>query len=273
MRNIIPPLTAKEYEELEISILEEGCREPISTWNGLIIDGHNRHDICMKHKIEFKIEEREFKNKNAALDWMITKQIGRRNLTPQQRIDLVKKRYEIRGEPDKVSLMKPMAEEAGVSTGTLHKHNVIEEKGSRRTKKDMKDGKISISNAYEKTTGTKNNPKKEPETPPKEKPKPKPKTPTPEGERYPIESRAGQPIINLSYRDHKEKIGYYAIVTFTDEKAEVEERTTAYHEVTLDSCLWRCDKCPRSVSSEQGLSDLKREGKCPGCGVPISAEE
>ena len=47
-RDLIPPLSQNEYEELEKSILSEGCRESIYTWNDYIIDGHNRYDVLQK---------------------------------------------------------------------------------------------------------------------------------------------------------------------------------------------------------------------------------
>ena len=40
-KELIPPLTAEEYSGLEQSIIAEGCREPIITWDNIIIDGHN----------------------------------------------------------------------------------------------------------------------------------------------------------------------------------------------------------------------------------------
>ena len=41
-KNLIPALSAEEYAQLEANILQEGIREPIITWNGFIIDGHNQ---------------------------------------------------------------------------------------------------------------------------------------------------------------------------------------------------------------------------------------
>ena len=34
------PLQPEQERELEESLLLDGCREPIITWNGVIIDGH-----------------------------------------------------------------------------------------------------------------------------------------------------------------------------------------------------------------------------------------
>jgi len=52
-KNLIPPLTEEEYKGLENSILSEGCRDNLVTWNDILIDGHNRYEICQKHNIEF----------------------------------------------------------------------------------------------------------------------------------------------------------------------------------------------------------------------------
>ena len=40
------PFSQKEQEQLEQSILRNGCLKPIVTWNGVILDGHKRYRIC-----------------------------------------------------------------------------------------------------------------------------------------------------------------------------------------------------------------------------------
>ena len=29
-------------------------------WNGYIIDGHHRYEICMRHKLNFRVDEKHF---------------------------------------------------------------------------------------------------------------------------------------------------------------------------------------------------------------------
>ena len=41
-QSLIPPLSQEAYEELELNIVCNGCREPIKVWGDYIIDGHNR---------------------------------------------------------------------------------------------------------------------------------------------------------------------------------------------------------------------------------------
>jgi hydroxypyruvate isomerase len=83
---LLPKLTMDERKALEESILKEGCRDPIVTWRGTIIDGHNRYSICKKHGIQFELKEMdEFPDEDAVKMWMVNNQLSRRNLTDEQR--------------------------------------------------------------------------------------------------------------------------------------------------------------------------------------------
>ena len=85
---LIPPLTIEELNGLENSILSEGCRDAIVTWNGVIIDGHNRYDICRKNGIAYKTENKTFENRDDVKIWIIRNQFARRNLTLYSRGNL-----------------------------------------------------------------------------------------------------------------------------------------------------------------------------------------
>ena len=94
----IPRLSEEEFQLLEQLILEEGrIKDPIVTWNGIIVDGHNRYRIMLKHpeiQIPFDIYEKEFPDRFAAIAWICKNQLGRRNLTPEDRKYLIGKQYE-----------------------------------------------------------------------------------------------------------------------------------------------------------------------------------
>ncbi len=92
-RSLIPPLAPEELAQLEANIRADGCRDPLVTWRGTLIDGHNRYDICTRHGIAFKTVEMEFTDEEAAMDWMDATQLGRRNLSPDQRSILRGRRY------------------------------------------------------------------------------------------------------------------------------------------------------------------------------------
>ena len=83
-RALIPPLQPEELQMLEQSIVEEGCRDPLTVWAeaGILLDGHNRLDICTRHGLTYELRELSFDGREAALDWMDRNQLGRRNLTP-----------------------------------------------------------------------------------------------------------------------------------------------------------------------------------------------
>ena len=92
----IPPLTAEERSQLEANILEEGrLLNPLIVWKGIIVDGHNRFEILKEHpEIEYTVLEKEFAGREEAIVWICKNQLGRRNLTPEQRRYLVGKQYE-----------------------------------------------------------------------------------------------------------------------------------------------------------------------------------
>ncbi len=93
---LIPPLTVDEYEQLKTNILSEGeIFNPIFTWNGYIIDGHHRYHILSEHtELRYKIVEKEFSSRFEVLSWICNNQLGRRNLTPENKKYLIGKRYE-----------------------------------------------------------------------------------------------------------------------------------------------------------------------------------
>ena len=92
----IPPLTDDEFKQLEENILADGVIiNPIIVWDGVIIDGHNRFRIVEKHPhITFTTCEREFNDRHDALAWICKNQLGRRNLTFQQKKYLIGKQFE-----------------------------------------------------------------------------------------------------------------------------------------------------------------------------------
>lgn len=92
----IPPLTDDEFRQLEENILADGVIiSPIIVWGCVIIDGHNRFRIVEKHPhIGFTTCERHFNDRHEAIAWICKNQLGRRNLTFQQKKYLIGKQYE-----------------------------------------------------------------------------------------------------------------------------------------------------------------------------------
>lgn len=93
-RDLIRPLMKDEYRFLEENLLADGCREPITVWKGVIVDGHNRYEICTRLGIPFSTQERHFDNREEAVIWICSNQLGRRNISDEARKYLIGKRYE-----------------------------------------------------------------------------------------------------------------------------------------------------------------------------------
>lgn len=166
-KNLIPPLTAEEYAGLEKSILTEGCRDALVLWNGIIIDGHNRYEICTKNNIPFNTVGKQFENRDKAKEWIILNQFGRRNLSPYDRSLLVLKLKEMFREKakenqvrtaenrvsqksveQKIDTQKELARIAGVSHDTIYKVEKIEQKATPEQKEKIKKGEVSIHKVF-----------------------------------------------------------------------------------------------------------------------------
>jgi len=83
-KKLIPPLSPEELAQLEANLVAHGCRDPLVTWDGTLIDGHNRFEICTRLGIPFETVAMVFADADAAMDWMDANQLGRRNLSPDQ---------------------------------------------------------------------------------------------------------------------------------------------------------------------------------------------
>ena len=100
-RDKIPALTEAEFEQLRENILADGeVYEPIVTWNNTIVDGHNRWRIICENwellKDKYRVKPMEFADKWEAFEWMYKKQLGRRNLTDEQKTYMIGKMKEAR---------------------------------------------------------------------------------------------------------------------------------------------------------------------------------
>ena len=98
----IPPLTQEERKQLEENILAEGALlAPILVWNGTIVDGHNRYEILQSHpEIPCSVRDLELETRDEVLVWICKHQLGRRNLTPEQKKFLMGKQYDAEKQAD-----------------------------------------------------------------------------------------------------------------------------------------------------------------------------
>lgn len=92
---LIPPLTDEEFKGLEESIIREGCRDALVVWEeeSILLDGHNRHQTCIKNGIAFETTTVSLPSRHAAKAWIAANQINRRNITPETRKYLIGIQY------------------------------------------------------------------------------------------------------------------------------------------------------------------------------------
>lgn len=84
-RDLIPPLSPEEFDQLEKSVVGQGILSPLLVWKeeNILIDGHNRHKICTEFKKQFPIKELSFDDREQVKRFIILNQLGRRNVTPE----------------------------------------------------------------------------------------------------------------------------------------------------------------------------------------------
>lgn len=171
-RTLIPPLSEEEFNLLESNCIENGIQDSLKTWNGILIDGHNRYEIAQKHGLGFKTEEMEFSSRTDVKLWIIKNQLGRRNLSAYDRSVLALKLKPVIAErakenlhlsegkgcqkSDKVNAIdtkKELAKVAGVSHDTIHKVETIEKSGNEEVKQAVRNKEMSIDKAYRDVKG------------------------------------------------------------------------------------------------------------------------
>jgi len=166
-RDHLPPLPQDVYDNLERSIIANGCIVPIVVWGETIVDGHNRFEICQKHNIPFEVREEHFNNEEEALLWITVQQVNRRNLTPIQRViqalkdkpALIKIGRSKQGfrsdlqhlgadeDSEKHNTRKIIAKMAGVSSWTVYAVEYVIKHGDDSLKNQVLSGELSLSTA------------------------------------------------------------------------------------------------------------------------------
>ncbi|MBC3812142.1 ParB N-terminal domain-containing protein [Undibacterium aquatile] len=170
LRAYIDPLTEHEYAALERSILTEGCRDALVLWGEVLIDGHNRYEICQRHNIPFKtIQNDHFKDIEDVQLWMIDNHLARRSVSDFQRgmlalrkKEIISMRIKAQDESDTsgneetdvaIPVVKPtqsrqeIARVAGISSNAVLQIEKIQRAAAPELVQAVRDGTISISAA------------------------------------------------------------------------------------------------------------------------------
>jgi N6-adenosine-specific RNA methylase IME4 len=168
-KSLIPALSSDEFMQLEANCIREGIRDAIITWQGVIIDGHNRYEIATKHGLKYKTEEKVFESENDVKEWMINNQFGRRNLSNYQRSVLALQLEEVfsakakekeferkttfvksqKSSLETINTNKELSNISGVGQQTIARVKVIEAKATPEVKAKLATGEVSINQAYQ----------------------------------------------------------------------------------------------------------------------------
>lgn len=183
---LLPVLTAEEFDRLEQSILKNGMLDPIKVWEDadtgkyIIIDGHNRYRILKKNNISLNYWENykimyanELPTRDDVKRWMLEQQLGRRNLSEAEKYEIVqkfksvfeqkaKKNQSLGGKGlanlPKVDTRKEMAEATGVSEGTYRKMDIVMKSDNEDLKQKLREKKVSVDAAYKEVKSTEQKP-------------------------------------------------------------------------------------------------------------------
>ncbi|WP_426196219.1 hypothetical protein [Massilia sp. DWR3-1-1] len=173
LRAFIDPLTATEQAALERSLLAEGCRDALVLWGEVLIDGHNRYDICRRHQIAFRtVQNSSFASLDDVMLWMIDNHLARRSVSDFQRGVLALRKKEIvsaqrasaAGQPDKAEAgtesaaaaadqgppwhtREDVAKAARVSSNTISQIERIQKAAAPQLVEAVRTGTISINAA------------------------------------------------------------------------------------------------------------------------------
>lgn len=184
-RDLLPPLSDDEFQRLRDDINKNGCRDKLVVWKewNILIDGHNRHDICTTLDLPYETMEMSFRGREEVQIWMIRNQLSRRNISDAMRVVLnlklkpvlaAKAKANIKGGDRKsneakstnqisdeliadptpeLNTTKEIAKASNVSHDTVHKVETVMAKADEPTKAKMLAGDISINKAHKIATG------------------------------------------------------------------------------------------------------------------------
>ncbi len=107
---LIQPITNDEYTHLEQDIVEYGCRESITIWNNIIIDGHKRYDICCRFGVPYCTRSIPFTEICDVFSCVCMKQLHRQDLTLEYRKYIIGRLYQAETEIRARQLSPPAQE-------------------------------------------------------------------------------------------------------------------------------------------------------------------
>ena len=164
---LVPNLSEKDYDNLKNSIEKNGLWVTILVNSqGIILDGHNRYDICKELGIEPRFAIRTFENKLLEKKFVIECNLYRRHLNDFQKSELGIPLLEIEKELAKIRVNQHslpsnegeqkgeatqiVSKNIGVSKSTFERAKKIIEEAPEEVKENLREGKTTISKEHQK---------------------------------------------------------------------------------------------------------------------------
>lgn len=114
---LLPPLTADEYEALKANVAAVGILQPVITdERGEILDGHHRAQACDELGIEYPTVVLPGLSDDQKYEQALVLNLGRRHLTTEQKRDLVAKLAETG------RAVRWIAKATGIPKSTVHRY-------------------------------------------------------------------------------------------------------------------------------------------------------
>ena len=79
------PYSRSDYGKLKRNITQRGCKEPICVWQGFIVDGHKRYDICRDKALAFSVKNMKFIYQEEAVAWVCRERLKEGQALPFMR--------------------------------------------------------------------------------------------------------------------------------------------------------------------------------------------
>lgn len=174
LSNVFPTPAKLDLHLLKDSIRQNGVLNAVIVWKGkgIIVDGHNRIRICKELGIPYAVEEMEFEDIDAAKIWMVKNQLGRRNVPPFVKVEMVltlepmlreeaRKRehtgIKMQGNPTEIfpegtgETRNVLGAMIGISGRTFDRAKWILENADQMTIDQLRTGKLLIHTAWKAT--------------------------------------------------------------------------------------------------------------------------
>lgn len=147
-KQLVPRASSAEYKTLETDMIEKGeaTEAIIINKQDVILDGHTRYEICLKHGLFYRTEVREFESELDEKIFVVDVNLKRRHLTDMQKIIMAKplealiaekaerrmKAGTLASDASRGKTVEQVAEKIGVSRGTYERGKKIRDEGTEK---------------------------------------------------------------------------------------------------------------------------------------------